>query len=670
MTSIRCFPVLCLILSLAITAAAQHFDYSQLVITSISSDTCQDVYPYAWNCSLPSWLTFTIAGLPASPPTTLVVLFDGSDAETYTMATYSSNSTYVGSVEIGGYALGLMGRTLTVTVFDSVSGNHSHPFNGLSFVVLPFPVLTSISGCQGSGTGTYLCVPDRDVLHFSGTGLSVFNAINSYQFFIGTSYASVTTASGSALQVVDDTSAYLFLNNSYASLLDSQSYSGVVMSVYFNLRWWQISTQTQANFYTESFNVSFAPISPPQAFPSSTTCTQLNSSIFTNCAPQQGTITFTGQYLLEVSVSLSAPGLGIWICNWSSGSSSRLIVNLPVISVDRTGLAWDLTITAFSGSLVFPGLVTFSTAPNIVGINICSQTSYIGSPTPNCLPGSTITITGTHFPADPLLSIGLTRKGSLTGSPPAVTTMCMQPEVVDEYTITCVLPLLNASLAQIFYGSLISLSVLTTNTSSNSFASYLIAAPDAPVLTSVSGCAANNGSLQLLGCRGGDVIVVHGSNLNGSFATTTVGTMSLYWTYIGGCTVLPGGTSNTVQCELPYVDATNSLALEGVQYSVQWYISTSILGSFKFGNAFYITFTWDVPSAPTSSSSSSSHTTAILAGVLVPVLVLLAAFVAWMVWRMKVAKAGSPRAGTMSTEDQLGQRSSWTQMVSRGAVRE
>ena len=89
-----------------------------------------------------------------------------------------------------GWLLALMGLPLTVTPCQVGNFfNLGHPLvDGLSFAVIPPPVLTGVSGCQGQGATTLDCVVDLDVLTIYGTGFSFFSDQYGFQSDIGSYY--------------------------------------------------------------------------------------------------------------------------------------------------------------------------------------------------------------------------------------------------------------------------------------------------------------------------------------------------------------------------------------------------------------------------------------------------------------------------------------------------
>ena len=628
-------------------------DVQALTITSIASNgSCQDVYPYAWNCSLPASLVINVAGLPSTITTTTYLRFivAALDSETFMdcSSQASKPSSFVCRFNMGGYALGMMGRPLSVLVYDFTTGNESLPFIGFSLAVFPFPTFTSISGCQGSGQGTYHCAPDHDVLTFQGSGLSFFGDLFSYQLIVGTSSGILYNGvGGTGIQVINDSCIVLPLNTSYAWILTDVQYSGVVMPLYFNLRFYSSRQRNYTNVLTQPLFISFIPLPPPIVlatedvyFP--TGCRQSpNSTGWSGCWPVVDNLAFRGHYLGGAVISLLHVGLGSWPCPVLGAASSTVVsCTLPLIPIDTSGMMWDVTVSTVTGSVTLPSLVTFSSSPSLAYLVACVETGLrvvrLSSFYIVCSAGSTLTVRGARFWSDPLLDVQLSTVGEMMVSPKqAVNVSCLQPTVVNARTITCVLPsLINSTLSSLFVGVVSYVRVLfpTTGQVTNAASGIIIAAPNSPVLTSVTGCAVSNGTLVVSGCRGGDVLTIRGSNLDAVGLSATFGPSSVSSWYV--CTVLPDWTTSEMQCRLPYVDATDSSIVAGVMYTMVWVVRNPLNAQTLVGHSIQLSFTWDgVPSAPPAGDASPSTTdaTAVIAGVVVTVfMIAVAGLVVWL----------------------------------------
>ena len=380
-------------------------DITQVTIASISSDgTCVDRFPYALICSLPSRLTFRLAGLPfITNPLTILVVIDGGDAEVSFSATSLRNdtSTVVGVLYFGGYSLGLMGRILSVSLYNYATGDSSELFHGLYLISLPPPLVTSVSGCQGSGVSTVLCDPDHDVLTFQGSGLSFFRGLSSFMITVGNSTGILYGAIGH--QVIGNGMLLIPLNTSFSLFAQAIHFTGQLLPLSFNLGWYTTLPYQQWHPYPiNAQSISFAALPPPTVFSVvSRQCTQINAFIYIGCEPVTGSIQFNGHYFYNAIVTLTAPGLGSFGCRadvsaLSAPSTTAVVCYLPLIPSDTNGQVWDVTITTPAGRLNYPGLVTFSTATLLAFLVACNMNArqplidslyYL-----NCQPSATLTI--------------------------------------------------------------------------------------------------------------------------------------------------------------------------------------------------------------------------------------------------------------------------------------
>jgi hypothetical protein len=86
---------------------------------------------------------------------------------------------------------------------------------------------------------------------------------------------------------------------------------------------------------------------------------------------------------------------------------------------------------------------------------------------------------------------------------------------VDANTLTCVVPRIGPQIALYFYGmpKLVVATFPGLQFTTNSLASFIVAYPDMPVLTSVSGCEVSRCPM-VQRCRGGDLLTIQGMRLN------------------------------------------------------------------------------------------------------------------------------------------------------------
>ena len=308
---------------------------------------------------------------------------------------------------------------------------------------------------------------------------------------------------------------------------------------------------------------------------------------------------------------------------------------LPVIPDDVPGQAWDLTLATPTGSVVIPSVISYTSAP---AISAAVQCRDVGDGTPfslNCPPGSTLTLQGSNFPLDPLVSVAITTSLAPTQWASA---LCGQATVVNSRTITCAVPSLNATLAPLLYGDQNSIRAFFPSTSqqTNPMLAQVMAYPDSPVITSVSGCQSSNGPLTLLGCSPGSVLTLSGANL----AMTPLSSISIEfddpWYYFNEVCIPLSASNSSVQCQLPLITTDSSSIEEGQLLTFTYTAAVTTRSSYR-ANPFQLVFTWTSPTS-SSSSSSSSNSAAIIAAVLVPVLVIAAAVLAWLYYRRVAAQ--------------------------------
>ena len=214
------------------------------------------------------------------------------------------------------------------------------------------------------------------------------------------------------------------------------------------------------------------------------------------------TLSLAGHYLSSSTFALSAAGLGSLPCtqNYANAVEAQIIV--PLIVQDVPGQLWDLVATNAAGSVSIPSAVQFTTAPSEAFVATCSRAA-LGPYLPNCLPGTTVTISGSNFLPD--VQAILTDEPWARFLPPTFKTSCLSTRMVDKNTVTCVLPVFqNDTEARLMYGRSVRLSLFfpSTNQTTNTLSVYILFAyPDSPTLRSITGCEASTGPLSLSRCR-------------------------------------------------------------------------------------------------------------------------------------------------------------------------
>ena len=238
-----------------------------LSVLSVTSDgSCFDLFPVVRNCTLPALLYLKLsAPLIRTPP--FVVLESGLVDTSILGTTNATDRTSVSfTLRLQGYALPMIGEPLSIFLYDSRTQNRSTALvAGATIAPIPVPYLSGVSGCEDGPTGTFNCYVDRDVLQFRGTGLSIFNDITSYAIVIGSASGIISRSSLGGVQPVNDTHATLWLNLTYAAVLQPWMFDGRVLPLTLNLRYYSPVRGRQTRFLIGgSVSVSFAPMPPRQ----------------------------------------------------------------------------------------------------------------------------------------------------------------------------------------------------------------------------------------------------------------------------------------------------------------------------------------------------------------------------------------------------------------------
>ena len=164
----------------------------------------------------------------------------------------------------------------------------------------------------------------------------------------------------------------------------------------------------------------------------------------------------------------------------------------------------------------------------------------------NCQPDQVLTVRGMRFPDDPELAVVI--RGS-TIAQRLLNVTCAQLVRVDSTMLTCVVPSLDGMAQSALYSALVDLQVVLSGSEPLArpvqVQGYrMLADPQSPLVQSVSGCEANNGSHALLRCRTGDVLVVEGAYLLRGFVFVRPRVPDLW-----SCRVLPNSTDERVLVE-------------------------------------------------------------------------------------------------------------------------
>ena len=259
-------------------------------------------------------------------------------------------------------------------------------------------MLTAISGCSGSGAGTYACEPATDVLYFTGTGLLTLNAI-SYTLYLGAGNPAQLQA-GTGIVATSDTSAQLFLNHSYGVVLEEAQYNATVHQLYVEMGSWSYVLSAWQYVTSNAFNVSFIPLPPPvllgiaQGYGGcAPSTTPLGSAVWVGCFPLLSWVDLAGHYMYNGSLSIGAPNVGYFPCTVRTVQDATLTSWwLPLVVGLPSGELLDLVFTSPYGSSTLHQVVAYTNA------------SILGSIDPCVNPGQCTSASSTHHCAPMLLS--------------------------------------------------------------------------------------------------------------------------------------------------------------------------------------------------------------------------------------------------------------------------
>ena len=620
----RLLPLLFVVLLLRCSPVASQSTATVQDVVVLNVTGCIDQLSVTVNCSIPSTVLVYTAGLPS--PSALAypnVRFQSAGKTVYTTrASWNRADRTLSSLLVllqpQTYSAGLTGGLLTVTIFDAIWGNASKAFPALSFAPLPAPSLTSIGGCQGSGSGTYGCAPDSDVLTIQGVGLTW---LQQARLQIGAPASGPTGSSGTTVLVsgglagypgasprftlVNDSYALVQLNQSYQYSVLPQHYNGTVLPVSFSTMSYDEETQTVDQLTTNALNISFVPLPPPSiASVYVTQCAEYSGAHYTDCLPGVSYLTITGHYLYLLQMAVAGQP-----CTNRVPSSTSSICVLPVIASYTPGLAYDVVLVPYnSANVTLAGVVAFTSAPTISSVISCvNEGPTISSTRPLCKPGGVLTVKGSRFPSeDPAVQVTMTRRASSSLS---FSVNCTAATVVDSATIACTLPLFpDPAVAAQFYGQYLQLQASFSSAVSNTLFSTVYDYPDAPNVTAVSGCSLSVSALATAQCLPEDVLVIEGTNLAGSsvwvygVAQVVLDDGSTY-TDTQWCNVTTASSSaSSITCLLPQLDDQDPLLSE-VDYFFLVYLVRN--NDYMQSNAFRVSFSLNGPSLLSSSTGAA-----------------------------------------------------------------
>ena len=325
---------------------------------------------------------------------------------------------------------------------------------------------------------------------------------------------------------------------------------------------------------------------------------------------------------------------------------------LPDFDFDPT-VAYDVVVSNDAASVTLSGLVQYSGAPTLLGVDPCIDRGqgYLTAFTTGvqCPAGTTITLHGARFPttAD---AVSVQYTVSFAGTS---TTALLAPAVVNASTVTATLsPLSSASayVANMVYGTVqVSFTTGNATATTNALRDSLYLPPDSPAIASVSSASCDSLSpLRLANCRALAVITVVGSNLQLRegvfFATSTPAGELLAFDFLLPSNSSIVALSNTsLVFTLDYFDADTNVQLQpGVVYSNLAIVEAGVhegLYTWRYSNAFYLSLAYGAADADSSSERPSSDAVAGIAIAAVAAALLLVAAVVRLVRRRLLSKS-------------------------------
>ena len=625
------FSLVCLLLQSCLSFA-QPTSITQVVITSVTG--CANVFPITVNCSIPANLSIHTSGVgnllsSGGGGVNALLLVDyvgGRNNFPLSLDTSDpSNSTLWATVRPGAYNPQWMNTLLNISLYLAGSVNTVIP--AFSFAFEPVPVITSISGCTGSGEATTNCAPDSAVITIQGTGIG-WLATQSMQLRIGSNVVYLW----SSFIAVNATYGTLSLSNIYYGLLFPEHYGGVLLSLHFQ----SSTSQTGGNplvIATNAVSISFAPL-PPPIFnpPTSTLCDAYSGGLanYTGCSPGYSRLYVRGHYLYNLSATI---GSASCVTTYSDAENFQCY---PAVGAGLLPyVAYSLTVGNSLGSLSVPSYMSFTAQPSISYIAPCIATIlYTTTPSvystnyPSCQPGAVLTIRGSQFPlGDRTVQVNILFSPTVSSGLSAFNLSCLTPVVVESSTVTCILPMVtNTSISSVIFGRTLYMRLGFSSSSvwTNSLATVLLRSPQAPDISSLSsrGCDPTTTStlypgnpLQATNCASNATLTLTGANFNSSrIVASGVAYTALQQTWTFTATVLSSSLIQVV-VQLPDINNPSTTPLvTGIPY--QFTLAMYPLTYMQSG-VFLVSFASTPPSIISPSSASSTLSSGAMVGVVV-----------------------------------------------------
>ena len=394
------------------------------------------------------------------------------------------------------------GQPLPVVVQDLINGVTSEPYYGAAFVDVTVPSITAISGCQGSGQLTSMCVTATDAITLTGTGFTADNANWGLQIGNVASLVYGYTASF----IISDTSVVLRLNSS-SNLVTSLNQAAAALDVNTSV---PVLLLKLGSVLSNSVSLTLAPLFLQLSRLDG--CESQSDFVVTDCTP--------GVSLLTLFASNIYPPLSITV-------GDVLCAQLKVFSTYVTclvaapegfipGSGYDVVVVQGYSQVVLAGAVQFTARPIIQTISsaVCAADymSVTSVDALNCAAGDQVTLIGSFFTASSTLQVSLSNSN---GNNQQAVLWCSSVVLLSAWSLQCTLPAVPSAMAAAFLGQVITVNVSeTANLTSNPFPARLYRAATAVGVSGISGCAApaaSNGR-GTQGCVTSNLLTVWGQN--------------------------------------------------------------------------------------------------------------------------------------------------------------
>ena len=634
--------VLSVLAVLLVCCSAQPpMSLSQVSILSVTG--CTDTYPTTVNCTSPANVTvWTSSALSQLAPTRLFFSTPTATSivDCYPNAADSSNSSVVATVSAVTYDSTWIDSLINVSLFSSTAGMTAS-FAGFSFAYEPPPVITSISGCSGSGTATLNCAPDTSVLTLQGAGLRWVARSYWWQIVIGSKGIRPSAT------IVNDSYILQPLTDVYYGIVLPEYYNSGALPIYFKNIY---SGKRLGVQESNRLSISFIPLPPPSvAAVAVTSCAQSsgagNATSWANCMAGTSAVTLSGYYLYSDQVTVGGQS-----CVFSSATVSSITCYVALTSAFVPGVAYEVTLWNDDGRVTLPASLSFSSAPSLSYVVSCYpslQYTYYPSVYSQsamlCPPTYTITLRGANFLQDPAVQVTLTTLPSVYTSNTPFNMSCLNAVVLNSSTLTCVLPSIsNATLAAQVYRQSMSVQVAfpTSNQLTNSLVKSVYAPPSLPIVSSIrsADCSTSTSPIQLAGCPPGATVTVTGVYLSTAL------------TWANGFVSLSPDDNSQYQAAVTPINDTSVLVVLPLNYTWQdielqdglsytMYLTMAVNSTRQQSTAFYVSFNL----AAAASSASSSLSSGAIAGIVAASVVLAALLLTVAVWCCRGRIVSSPK---------------------------